>query len=148
MKIFLDTNIFIEYIEERQEVDHVEKILNAVSDGKHIGVLSQGTFYTLAFLLERILKERGIHKPLQTEQLRRLLADIQATARIVSVSHESLNDALQDMAFTDLEDSFQYHCAMENECDILLTINLKDYRHADQSKLEILTPAGFVQKYL
>ena len=59
MKIFLDTNIFIEYIEERQEVDHVEKILNAVSDGKHIGVLSQGTFYTLAFLLERILKERG-----------------------------------------------------------------------------------------
>lgn len=85
---------------------------------------------------------------MQTEQLRRLLADVQATARIVSVSHESLNDALQDMAFTDLEDSFQYHCAMENECDVLLTINLKDYRHADQSKLEILTPAGFVQKYL
>lgn len=148
MKIFLDTNIFLEYIEERQEVNSVEKILKAIADGEHEGVLSQGSFYTLAFLLERVLKEKGIHKPFQTEQLRGLMADIQATVQIVGVSHEHLSDALRDTAFTDLEDSFQYRCALEHECDILITINIKDYRYADQSRLQILTPTTFVNKYL
>ena len=47
MKIFLDTNIFLEYIEERQEVDSVEQILEAIANGKYEGCLSQGSFYTL-----------------------------------------------------------------------------------------------------
>ena len=148
MKTFLDTNIFVEYIEERQEAGYVEKILNAIAEGKHQGVLSQGSFYTLAFLLERMLKKNGIHKPLQTAQLRGLLDDILATARIVGVSHEHLHDAVQDCAFTDLEDSFQYRCAIENKCDVLLTINTKDFIHADQSRPMILTPLEFVNKYL
>ena len=148
MKIFLDTNIFLEYIEERQDVDSVEQILEAIANGKYEGCLSQGSFYTLSFLLERTLKEKGIHKPLLIGQLRDLLADVQATARVVGVSHEHLSDALQDTAFNDLEDSFQYHCALENECNVLVTINLKDYIHADQSRIEILTPAGFVEKYI
>ena len=148
MKIFLDTNLFLEYIEERSEADNVELILNAIAEGEHQGVLSQGSFYTLAFLLERALKAKGIHKPFQTEYLRKLLADIQATARVVGVSHEFLNDALQDKAFTDLEDSFQYRCALENNCDVLLTINIKDYRRADLSALEILSPSDFVSRYL
>ena len=42
MKIFLDTNIFLEYIEERQEVDSVEQILEAIANGKYEGCLSQG----------------------------------------------------------------------------------------------------------
>ncbi|MBR1682406.1 MAG: PIN domain-containing protein [Bacteroidaceae bacterium] len=148
MKIFLDTNIFIEYIEERKEVDAVEKILKAVADGEHEGVLSQGAFYTLAFLIERVLKEKGIHRPLQTQMLRRLLSDIQATARVVGVSHENLSAALHDIAFTDLEDSFQYRCALENRCDVLLTINLKDYKNVNHPDLRILTPSDFVQQYI
>ena len=67
MKLFLDTNIFTEYIEERQEVETVSRILEAVADGKHRGFLSQGGFYTLAFLLEKTLKRKEIHKPLLTE---------------------------------------------------------------------------------
>ena len=66
MKVFLDTNVFTEYIEERREVETVAKVLEAVADGKHQGYLSQGGFYTLAFLLEKTLKRKDIHKPLLT----------------------------------------------------------------------------------
>ena len=148
MKIFLDTNIFTEYIEERQEVEAVAEILDAVADGKHQGFLSQGAFYTLAFLLEKTLKHKNIHKPLLTEWLRRLLEDIQSTATVVGVSHEHLKEAVADKAFDDLEDSFQYHCALENDCDVLVTINIKDYKNANKDSLEIMTPADFVEKYL
>jgi len=47
MKIFLDTNIFIEYIEERLEVETVAEILNAIAEGKHQGFLSQGCWRLL-----------------------------------------------------------------------------------------------------
>lgn len=51
-------------------------------------------------------------------------------------------------AFTDIEDSFQYQCALENDCDVLVTINIDDYKSADQSHIEILTPSAFADKYI
>ena len=33
-------------------------------------------------------------------------------------------------------------------CQVLITINIGDFKDADQSHLEILTPAAFVRKYL
>jgi len=57
-------------------------------------------------------------------------------------------EALTNEAFDDLEDSFQYQCALENNCDVLVTINKKDYSKASQTDLEVMTPAEFVQKYL
>ena len=53
-----------------------------------------------------------------------------------------------DPAFDDIQDSFQYQCAVQNKCDALVTINLKDYRNADTSAMEILSPEAFVSRYL
>ena len=53
-----------------------------------------------------------------------------------------------DPAFDDIEDSFQYQCAVQNKCDALVTINLKDYRNADTSAMEILSPEAFASRYL
>jgi len=38
--------------------------------------------------------------------------------------------------------------AVQNKCDALVTINLKDYRNADTSAMEILSPEAFVSRYL
>ncbi len=51
-------------------------------------------------------------------------------------------------AADDAEDSFQYQCALQNKCDALITINLKDYSNADTAKMEILSPTEFVEKFL
>ena len=59
-----------------------------------------------------------------------------------------LSLGINDMAFDDVEDSFQYQCALQNKCDTLITINLRDYLSADTSKVEILSPSEFVDKYL
>ena len=125
-------------------MEAVAEILASVADGKHQGYLSQGGFYTLSYLLEKTLKHKDIHKPMLTEWLRRLLRDILSTATVVGVSHEHLYDAVNDEAFTDLEDSFQYQCALENKCDVLVTINIKDYNNVDPAMLKIMTPTDFV----
>ena len=55
--------------------------------------------------------------------------------------------AVSNEAFTDIEDSFQYHCAVESRCDVLVTINIDDFRDADQRHLEIMTPTQFVDTF-
>ena len=34
MKVFLDTNVFLEYFEQRREYQAVSRLLSAVEDGK------------------------------------------------------------------------------------------------------------------
>lgn len=148
MKLFLDTNIFVEFTGRRQQFEPVSKIIDAIIDEEHSACISTGGLYTLAYLFGRALKNQGIHRPEQTRQLRGLLSDVLNMATVISLSHAEAEAAVYDEAFTDIEDSFQYRCAIENHCSVLITINVDDYKDADQSRLEILTPSAFVDKYL
>jgi predicted nucleic acid-binding protein len=68
MRLFLDTNIIIEYIERRSQYGSVRTILDAIHKGVHEGLVSQGSIYTLAYLTERALKASGVHRPELTER--------------------------------------------------------------------------------
>ncbi len=148
MKVFLDTNIFLEYFEQRREYQAVGRILSAVEDGVIKAVISVGSIYTLAYLVRIELKRQGIHRPEQTENLRTTLNTILTMVKVVGTSHKRIIDGLNDLAFDDIEDSFQYQCAIQGKCDALITINLRDYRGADNSLVEILSPTEFANKYL
>ena len=148
MKIFLDTNIFVEYIGRRAQCEQVGQIIDAVLESEHTAVISTGGIYTLTYLFERGLKRQDVHRPELTRRLRGYLAEVLDMATVVNLSHAGVESAVYDEAFSDIEDSFQYRCALENGCDVLVTINIKDYKNASQSSLEILTPAEFVEKYI
>lgn len=148
MKIFLDTNIFVEFIGRRDQYEYVCQIIDAIIKGEHDAVISMGGLYTLTYLFEKDLKKQDIHRPELTQRLRGYLAEVLNMATMVSMSHLDAKASVFDETFSDLEDSFQYRCALENDCDVLLTINFKDYKHADQSRISILTPVDFTTKYL
>ena len=148
MKVFLDTNIFLEYFEQRREYQAVSRLLNAVEDGQLKAVVSVGCIYTLAYLIRVELKRKDIHRPEQTMRLRSTLNIIMSMVTAVGLSHQRLKQGINDMAFDDVEDSFQYQCAVQNKCDALVTINLRDFRGADTAQLEVLSPTEFVEKYL
>ena len=148
MKVFLDTNIFLEYLEQRREYKAVSQLLSAVEDGKLRAVVSVGCVYTLVYLVRMELKRQGIHRPEQTERLRSTLNTILSLVTTVGVSHKRLTTGVNDIAFDDVEDSFQYQSALQAKCDTLVTINLRDYSAADTSTIEILSPTEFVAKYL
>ena len=138
MKVFLDTNIFIEYTTCRKQFRWVRDVFDAIEDEIISAVASVGGMYTNAYLVTLYFKEHGIHRPEQTERVRQtLLAFLQLA-----------QEAVNDERFTDIEDSFQYHCALQNDCDVLLTINIKDYKNVLGQRPEVLTPEEFVEKYL
>ena len=68
--------------------------------------------------------------------------------KAVGVNHQRLKAGVADVSFDDVEDSFQYQSALQAKCDALVTINLRDYSGADASRIEVLSPAEFVGKYL
>ena len=148
MKVFLDTNIFLEYFERRREYQAVDKLLSAVEDGKLKAVVSVGCVYTLAYLVRVELKRQGIHRPEQTLRLRSTLNTVMSMVAVVGLSYKRLSLGINDLAFDDVEDSFQYQCAIQNKCDAFVTINLRDYSNADTAKMEILSPTEFVEKFL
>ena len=63
MKVFLDTNIFLEYFERRRQYEAVSQLLSAVEDRRLKAVVSAGCIYTLAYLVRSELKRQGIHRP-------------------------------------------------------------------------------------
>ena len=148
MRLFLDTNIFPEFINRRAQYESVCHLIDAIVEGKHSACISTGCIYTLSFLFERSLKAQGIHKPEQTARLRSYLTEVLHVAELVDLPHYAAEQAINDEHFSDIEDSFQYQCALENGCDVFVTINVDDFKNADQLQMEILTPAAFVDKYL
>ena len=148
MKVFLDTNIFLEYLQRRRQYQAVSQLLSAIEDKRIKAVVSAGCVYTLAYLIRMELKRQGIHRPEQTSRLRTILNVVLSMTTVAGVSHKRIVSGTNDLAFDDVEDSYQYQCALQNKCDALVTINLKDYRDADTSTIEILSPDTFVSKYL
>lgn len=148
MKIFLDTNIFMEYVSCQSQYETVRDIFDAIEDGKISAFISTGGLYTTVYLITRLLKESYIHRPEQTEKLRTALNGLLQLASLAECSNKTAIKAINDENFTDIEDGLQYHCAIENNCEVLVTINIKDFKNAKGDKIKILSPKDFVKEYL
>jgi predicted nucleic acid-binding protein len=148
MKVFLDTNIFVEYIYEREQFASVQRIFKAIKNKQIDGITSHATFYTLAYLSDQMLKHKGIHRPELTEQTRGIVRSMLQLVPVGNMDYADMITGVDDTTFSDIEDSFQYQCALRNRCDYLVTINIKDFPNVPQTLMEILTPNDFVAKVL
>lgn len=146
MKLFVDTNILIELFENRKDADSVDRIFAACEDSNWERYLSVGSFYTLTYLIERILRKQGIHQPDTVVELRKILSSILDTFSIANINADHLRQGISDLAFCDLEDSYQHQSALASGCDVLLTINKSDFKLS--KSIEVLTPQEFIFKYL
>lgn len=147
-KVFLDTNILMEYLANREQVADVKLILKAAFQGKLEACISAGCLYTLIYLLGLYLKSKGIHEPEKTLQIKDSLSTILEYIDIVDISKEYVNNAISATDFKDLEDSCQYQCAIENDSNILLTINIKHFNKIKNPQCEVIDPHTFVGKYM
>ncbi|MBR4986564.1 MAG: PIN domain-containing protein [Proteobacteria bacterium] len=148
MKLFLDTNVILEYLEARSEYLYVKRIFDAIEDGSHEAYISTGSVYTLTYLILSALKRNQIYRPEQIIESRKILNNITHLVHVIDLKHESIVFAINDNQFTDLEDSYQYRCALEHACEFLITINTKDYKNTNNNVIRILSPRQFVESVL
>ena len=117
--IFLDTNIVLDLLGKREPFfDPIAKIATLAEMGKLTLVVSALSYSTANYVLEKT----NTHKD--------VILNLQKFKTISSIS--DLNENIVEMAlnsdFEDFEDALQYFCALQSNCEILLTRNSKDFK--------------------
>ncbi len=62
---------------------------------------------------------------------------------VLNLNDKIIELALSDELFPDFEDGLQYYSAIENNVDIILTRNKKDFKN---SKIPVLTAKEYLSK--
>ena len=147
MKVFLDTNVFAEYIFERNQFISVQRIFQAIENKEINALTSSATYYTLAYLSEQMLKHKGIHRPELPELVRKIVHSMLQLVPIGTMEQSDMLLGIKDSSFLDLEDSFQYQCAIKNQCSYLISINIKDFPNTSNEIIAV-TPNEFVDRII
>ncbi|MBE6282122.1 MAG: PIN domain-containing protein [Bacteroides sp.] len=132
-RIFLDTNIIIDFIFERDGAEDAANILQLGEDGKIELAVSFLTMANTAYITR---------KGHTQEQLYSIMADLSAILKTLPMDEPQLRQALEQPA-TDFEDMLQYQCAKANFCDMIITRNSKHFTFAE---IPVLTPSDFLKE--
>lgn len=132
-RILVDTNIVLDLLANRTEFIIETQELFTLSDKNELKLyVSSLTFANTYYILSQKMKLGNARKILRKFKV--LVEVLPMDDKIIDLSLES--------DFKDFEDAIQYHTAIENEINIIITRNLKDFKTA---KIPVLTAKGYIQ---
>jgi len=128
-RVFLDTNILVDYALGREFGDDAEQLLQRGHDGEVSLMASYLTFANMAYILRTKV------------DIYALLENLSNFIAVLPMDNEQLQKALGQRVH-DFEDMLQYQCAIAGNCDIIITNNKHDF--AEFSELPFMTAAEFL----
>ena len=133
-KLFIDTNIVIDLLSHREPFYEEAAILFSLADKKIIELsISSLTIANTNYTLLRQINSASAKEILR--KLRLIINILPLDDRIIGI-------ALNDNSFKDFEDGLQYFTAIENNQDLIITRNLKDFKNSD---LPVMTARQFLE---
>jgi len=131
-RVFVDTDIIYDLLAKRDPFYLAAAQLFTLADeGKVQIYISALSLANLHYLISKQRTE---------EEAKEILRKFKVLVHVAP-----LNDKIIDLAlnseFSDFEDAIQYYSALQNEIEVLLTRNLKDYRKA---QITVLTAQDFI----
>ncbi|NQU33703.1 MAG: PIN domain-containing protein [Bacteroidetes bacterium] len=133
-KLFVDTNIVIDLLSRREPYYEEAASLFSLADKKIIELsISSLTVANTSYTLLR-----------QTNSMsaKEILRKLRLIITILPLDDKIIGIALNDNSFDDFEDGLQYFTAMENNQDLIITRNLKDFKN---SSLPVMTARQFIE---
>lgn len=134
-RVFLDTIVILDLLGEREPFYNSIAQLATIADQKKVQlIVSPLSFATVNYFLSKYEGEKAAK-----DKLRRfkVLCEISKIDEIIV--EKGLNSD-----FSDFEDSLQYYCAVDSNCDIIITRNAKDFK---RSLLPIMTAEEFLKVF-
>ena len=134
-KVFLDTNILLDFVTEREGVEDASAILQLGEEGK---VWLTTSFLTMANVAYVACKGRT------QAELYELMKGLSEMIEVLAMDEIQFQEALSIVS-TDFEDVLQYVCSKTFECDVIFTRNKKDF--ISFSVIDILSPREFLTSF-
>ena len=134
--LFLDTNVVLDLLGERVPFYEDAAKIATLADNKVIEiVVSALSFSTVYYLLCRFESKQTVIEKLSKFKILITTSDLTNQ----NVDKGLLSD------FSDFEDALQYFNALDKNCDIIITRNVKDFK---TSKIPVLTPSEYLNSIL
>jgi predicted nucleic acid-binding protein len=134
-RIFLDTNVVVDLLGEREPFyNAIAKIATLADKGKIKIIISALTFTTVFYLLSRY-EEKKVVK----EKIKKLKIIVETSY----LTSKEIDKGLLSK-FNDFEDAVQYYCALESNCNAIVTRNGKDFKY---SEIAIFTPDEYLSSF-
>jgi predicted nucleic acid-binding protein len=132
-KVLLDTNIVIDLLAKREPFYQEAAKIFTLADRKVINLfVSALSFANVNYVL---LRQR---KP---EEAKLILRKLKLLVGVLSLDEKIISLSLNDNEFKDYEDALQYYSAIENDIEVIISRNLKDFQN---SKLPVMTADQFI----
>ncbi|MFT7345060.1 MAG: putative nucleic acid-binding protein [Lentimonas sp.] len=132
-RLLIDTNIVIDLLAKREEFYSEAATLFSLADkGELTLFVSALTFANTNYILTKLLSEK---------ESRAILRKFKVLVETLSLDDKVTELALSDNNFPDFEDGLQYYSAIENNIDIIISRNKKDFKN---SKLPVMTGFEFL----
>ncbi len=132
MKIFIDTNVFLDLLLKRELYNEALEILDGVANGRWSGYVLDITVLNIDYVAKKQMKN--------IQPFIQLLND---TFTIVGADNAIIEEALS-LENSDFEDSVQYIVAKTLVCDVIVT---NDKNFVKNSEIEVLSSKRFLEKY-
>lgn len=132
-RLLIDTNIVIDLLSKRDEFYDETADLFSRADKKQLKLfISSLTFANTNYVLSKLKSAK---------EAREISRKFKVLVELLSLDDKITELALSDDGFSDFEDGLQYYSAIENQMDIIITRNKKDFKN---SKIPILTAKEFL----
>lgn len=131
-KLFIDSNIILDLIEERKPFYKYAQQIFSKSDKKIISIYTSSlNFANLHYIItKKSSKENAI----------KLLLNLKTLIKILPLDDKIIQLALAS-DFNDFEDAIQYYTALEHNITTLITRDLKDFKKA---KIWVMTSEQYL----
>lgn len=135
MRVFVDTNVLIDFMAIRQPYYQSAEALFSLAEMKEIQLVYSSTTVANSFYILR--------KNYSSSQLAEAFENQKTLAEIAGVSSSDVYRALSER-WDDAEDSIQHQSALSAKCDFILTRNTKDF---ELSSIPVMTPEQFLDEH-
>lgn len=134
MVVLVDANIIIDVLQYRSPFDaDARQVLTLCAQKKITGILAAHTIPTLFYVMRKFYDQ---------QLLRKTLANLCNIFMVSATTEQKILNALNNISFSDFEDSLQEECALEFQADYIITRNTKDFKN---SRIKVLSPPDFIK---
>ncbi len=130
-KVFLDTNILIDTLEERRFSESSKAVVCKGKEGNFVMYVSLLSFVNIAY----------IRRKHSVDEIYNDLTYLRGLFSVVPIDAEQLDTALS-MRMKDFEDNIQFQCAKAAGCDVFVTNNTGDF--VGLQGIDIMTSEDFL----